>query len=222
MKPDCRRKSAASSGHRHLAPRHPGVRASAAIGTVMPHCTLVRSDASQREHSHAAAVYTSLTGHDRGEVPGGGHGPQDHPSSGRRWRCCGRRPRPLAARGAAVHDQRGWAAAAAGLFRRVARAGYDPLLSCRIPTGRISRARVDACRRCLAAAVAGRRLLEQLDEWIASPLAAVARRWTSFSGRADLLTSRRPGRRLRSTRSRQPAPPTAAIFTGRACCWRGG
>jgi hypothetical protein len=47
----------------------------------MHHCTLVRSVHHSVNNSHAAAVYTGLTGHDRGEI-GGGARPTDHPAIG--------------------------------------------------------------------------------------------------------------------------------------------
>lgn len=47
----------------------------------MHRCTLVRSVHHSVNNAHAAAVYTSLTGHDRGEI-GGGAKPTDHPSIG--------------------------------------------------------------------------------------------------------------------------------------------
>jgi hypothetical protein len=47
----------------------------------MPRCTLVRSVHHSVNNSHAAAVYTGLTGHDRGEI-GGGAKPTDNPAIG--------------------------------------------------------------------------------------------------------------------------------------------
>jgi hypothetical protein len=47
----------------------------------MHRCTLVRSVHHSVNNSHAAAVYTGLTGHDRGEI-GGGARPTDHPAIG--------------------------------------------------------------------------------------------------------------------------------------------
>ncbi len=47
----------------------------------MHHCSLVRSMHHSVNNSHAAAVYVSLTGHDRGEQ-GGGAKPDDNPSPG--------------------------------------------------------------------------------------------------------------------------------------------
>jgi len=47
----------------------------------MHHCTLVRSMHHSVNNSHAAAVYVSMTGHDRGEQ-GGGFQPTDNPSPG--------------------------------------------------------------------------------------------------------------------------------------------
>ena len=51
------------------------------LSQVMHHCTLVRSMHHSVNNSHAAAVYVSLTGHDRGEA-GGGAKPTDHPCPG--------------------------------------------------------------------------------------------------------------------------------------------
>jgi hypothetical protein len=45
------------------------------------HCTLLRSLHHGVNNAHAAAVYTALTGHDRGEI-GGGARPTDNPSPG--------------------------------------------------------------------------------------------------------------------------------------------
>src|SRR5262245_41307491 len=47
----------------------------------MHQCTLVRSVHHSVNNAHAAAVYTGLTGHDRGEI-GGGTKPTDHPAIG--------------------------------------------------------------------------------------------------------------------------------------------
>jgi hypothetical protein len=47
----------------------------------MHRCTLVRSVHHSVNNAHAAAVYTGLTGHDRGEI-GGGARPTDHPAIG--------------------------------------------------------------------------------------------------------------------------------------------
>jgi hypothetical protein len=47
----------------------------------MHRCTLVRSAHHSVNNAHAAAVYTGLTGHDRGEI-GGGTRPTDHPAIG--------------------------------------------------------------------------------------------------------------------------------------------
>jgi Protein of unknown function (DUF1501) len=47
----------------------------------MHHCALVRSVHHSVNNAHAAAVYCSLTGHDRGEI-GGGAKPTDHPAIG--------------------------------------------------------------------------------------------------------------------------------------------
>ena len=47
----------------------------------MHRCTLIRSMHHSVNNAHAAAVYTVLTGHDRGEI-GGGTQPTDNPSPG--------------------------------------------------------------------------------------------------------------------------------------------
>ena len=47
----------------------------------MHHCALIRSVHHSVNNAHAAAVYTGLTGHDRGEI-GGGARPTDHPAIG--------------------------------------------------------------------------------------------------------------------------------------------
>ena len=51
------------------------------LAKLMHHATLVRSMHHSVNNSHAAAVYVSLTGHDRGER-GGGARPDDNPSPG--------------------------------------------------------------------------------------------------------------------------------------------
>jgi hypothetical protein len=51
------------------------------MATWMHRCTLVRSMFHSVNNAHAAAVYVSLTGHDRGEQ-GGGTRPTDNPSPG--------------------------------------------------------------------------------------------------------------------------------------------
>jgi hypothetical protein len=47
----------------------------------MHHCTVIRSAHHSVNNAHAAAVYCSLTGHDRGEI-GGGARPDDYPCIG--------------------------------------------------------------------------------------------------------------------------------------------
>src|SRR5262245_19148240 len=47
----------------------------------LQHCCLVRSVHHSVNNAHAAAVYTALTGHDRGEI-GGGTRPSDNPAIG--------------------------------------------------------------------------------------------------------------------------------------------
>jgi Protein of unknown function (DUF1501) len=51
------------------------------LARLMHRCTLVRSVHHSVNNAHAAAVYTGLTGHDRGEI-GGGTRPTDHPAIG--------------------------------------------------------------------------------------------------------------------------------------------
>jgi hypothetical protein len=69
---------------RPIATSLPGVRLSEhlpKLARVIHHTALVRSAHHSVNNSHGAAVYTGLTGHDRGEV--GGHAsPSDHPAIG--------------------------------------------------------------------------------------------------------------------------------------------
>jgi hypothetical protein len=51
------------------------------LSKIMHRTTLIRSMHHSVNNAHAAAVYTALTGHDRGEL-GGGARPTDHPSPG--------------------------------------------------------------------------------------------------------------------------------------------
>jgi hypothetical protein len=51
------------------------------LATQMHRCTLIRSMHHSVNNAHAAAVYVSLTGHDRGEL-GGGTKPTDNPTPG--------------------------------------------------------------------------------------------------------------------------------------------
>jgi hypothetical protein len=51
------------------------------LAPLMHHCTLVRSVHHSVNNAHGAAVYTALTGHDRGEV-GGAANPNDQPAIG--------------------------------------------------------------------------------------------------------------------------------------------
>jgi hypothetical protein len=51
------------------------------LARLMKHCCLIRSLHHSVNNAHAAAVYTSLTGHDRGEI-GGGTRPTDNPAIG--------------------------------------------------------------------------------------------------------------------------------------------
>ncbi len=59
----------------HVSEHLPG------LSKVMDRCTLVRSMHHSVNNSHAAAVYVSMTGHDRGEQ-GGGFKPTDNPGPG--------------------------------------------------------------------------------------------------------------------------------------------
>jgi hypothetical protein len=51
------------------------------LARLLHHCALVRSAHHSVNNAHAAAVYTALTGHDRGEI-GGGTRPTDQPAIG--------------------------------------------------------------------------------------------------------------------------------------------
>jgi hypothetical protein len=67
-----------------IATSLPGVQFSEHLPKLARHmhrCTLVRSVHHSVNNAHAAAVYTGLTGHDRGEI-GGGTQPTDHPAIG--------------------------------------------------------------------------------------------------------------------------------------------
>ncbi|HEY7331265.1 MAG TPA: DUF1501 domain-containing protein [Gemmataceae bacterium] len=67
-----------------IATSLPGVQFSEHLPKLARHmhrCTLVRSVHHSVNNAHAAAVYTGLTGHDRGEI-GGGTRPTDHPAIG--------------------------------------------------------------------------------------------------------------------------------------------
>ena len=67
-----------------IATSLPGVQFSEHLPRLARHmhrCTLVRSVHHSVNNAHAAAVYTGLTGHDRGEI-GGGAKPTDHPAIG--------------------------------------------------------------------------------------------------------------------------------------------
>lgn len=69
---------------RPIATSLPGVQLSEHLPRLAQHlhrCTLVRSVHHSVNNAHAAAVYTGLTGHDRGEI-GGGARPTDHPALG--------------------------------------------------------------------------------------------------------------------------------------------
>lgn len=67
-----------------IATSLPGVQFSEHLPKLAHHmhrCALVRSVHHSVNNAHAAAVYTGLTGHDRGEI-GGGAKPTDHPAIG--------------------------------------------------------------------------------------------------------------------------------------------
>ena len=67
-----------------IATSVPGIQLSEHLPRLARHmhrCTLVRSVHHSVNNAHAAAVYTGLTGHDRGEI-GGGARPTDHPAIG--------------------------------------------------------------------------------------------------------------------------------------------
>lgn len=67
-----------------IATSMPGVQFSEHLPKLARHmrrCALVRSVHHSVNNAHAAAVYTGLTGHDRGEI-GGGARPTDHPAIG--------------------------------------------------------------------------------------------------------------------------------------------
>jgi hypothetical protein len=59
------------------------------LARVMHHCALIRSAHHSVNNAHAAAVYTSLTGHDRGDATIAiGTGPQDYPAIGSVFGLC--------------------------------------------------------------------------------------------------------------------------------------
>jgi hypothetical protein len=73
-----------------LATSVPGLQFSEHLPRLASHahrCTLIRSAHHSVNNSHAAAVYCSLTGHDRGEQ-GGGAKPTDYPAIGSVTRLC--------------------------------------------------------------------------------------------------------------------------------------
>jgi Protein of unknown function (DUF1501) len=82
MKPDA--PAEVRGEFRPIATSLPGVQLSEhlpRLATHMHRCALVRSLHHSVNNSHAAAVYCSLTGHDRGEI-GGGARPTDYPAIG--------------------------------------------------------------------------------------------------------------------------------------------
>jgi hypothetical protein len=82
MKPDAPKE--VRGEFKPIATSLPGVQFSEHLPRLARHmhrCTLVRSVHHSVNNAHAAAVYTGLTGHDRGEI-GGGAKPTDHPAIG--------------------------------------------------------------------------------------------------------------------------------------------
>jgi hypothetical protein len=82
MKPDAPKE--VRGEFKPIATTVPGVQFSEHLPKLARHmhrCTLVRSMHHSVNNAHAAAVYTGLTGHDRGEI-GGGARPTDHPAIG--------------------------------------------------------------------------------------------------------------------------------------------
>ncbi len=82
MKPDAPAEIRGS--FKPIATSVPGVQMSEHLPKLarrLHHCTLVRSVHHSVNNAHAAAVYTGLTGHDRGEI-GGGTRPTDNPAIG--------------------------------------------------------------------------------------------------------------------------------------------
>jgi hypothetical protein len=59
------------------------------LAGLLHHCTIIRSAHHSVNNAHAAAVYTSLTGHDRGDATVAiGAGPQDYPAIGSVFGLC--------------------------------------------------------------------------------------------------------------------------------------
>jgi hypothetical protein len=80
-----------------IASSVPGVQFSEYLPKLARHmhrCTLVRSTHHSVNNAHAAAVYTGLTGHDRGEI-GGGARPTDNPAIGSVMGLCRPPKRPV-------------------------------------------------------------------------------------------------------------------------------
>jgi hypothetical protein len=80
-----------------IATTAPGVQFSEYLPKLARHmhrCTLVRSVHHSVNNAHAAAVYTGLTGHDRGEI-GGGAKPTDNPAIGSVMGLCRPPTRPV-------------------------------------------------------------------------------------------------------------------------------
>jgi hypothetical protein len=90
MKPDA--PAAIRGEFRPIASSLPGVPVSEhlpRLSRLMHRCTLVRSAHHSVNNAHAAAVYTSLTGHDRGDATVAiGAGPQDYPAVGSVFGLC--------------------------------------------------------------------------------------------------------------------------------------
>ncbi|HEY7313761.1 MAG TPA: DUF1501 domain-containing protein [Gemmataceae bacterium] len=156
----------------------------------MHRCTLVRSVHHSVNNAHAAAVYTGLTGHDRGEI-GGGAKPTDHPAIGSVMGLCRPPKQPVVPyvsmpyvtqEGAGGPPQPGFFGGLLGRTR-------DPLFVLRNPDAAdfampelgfgsgMNPARLDARRRLLD------RMRTGADD-------AVAREMSGFQGKAfDLLVS---------------------------------
>ncbi len=176
-----------------IATTVPGVQFSEHLPKLSRHmhrCTLVRSVHHSVNNAHAAAVYTGLTGHDRGEI-GGGTKPTDHPAIGSVMGLCRPPSKPvvpyvsmpfITQEGAGGPPQPGFFGGLLGRTR-------DPLFMLRNPdapnfampelglTAEMNAARLDARRR----------LLDQLRRGAED---RSAQEMTGFQGKAfDLLVS---------------------------------
>ena len=217
-----------------IATSVPGIQFSEHLPKLATHAhraTIVRSMHHSVNNAHAAAVYTSLTGHDRGDnMPAIGGGSREYPAIGSvlgmlRPPAAGHR----AARLPAVHHQgRGRRSAAVGLLRRVAGPGLRSAVRAQGSQRHgLCRARADAAGRRLGRAAVG-------------AAGAVSRDRRALRARPRPLGLRRHGRLpppalesadLRAARSgacasatsrTRCATATAATSTARACCWPGG